>query len=106
MTVLRTALRLARLIGTTAPLSSSLTTEVSPGSSVQTDDEWNQWIENTVGTEFHPSGTCAMLPVEQGGVVGSDLRVYGTCECPPSPSLPFIQKKKGPKVDWLIAPHQ
>lgn len=26
----------------------------------------------------HPIGTCSMLPRELGGVVGSDLRVYGT----------------------------
>ncbi|KAG8162847.1 hypothetical protein KVR01_007325 [Diaporthe batatas] len=29
-------------------------------------------------TAFHPSGTCAMLPLEEGGVVDSRLRVYGT----------------------------
>lgn len=29
-------------------------------------------------TEFHPSGTTAMLPRELGGVVDTDLRVYGT----------------------------
>ena len=31
-----------------------------------------------VGTEFHYSGTCAMLPRELGGVVDPELRVYGT----------------------------
>lgn len=29
-------------------------------------------------TAFHPSGTCAMLPREEGGVVDSRLRVYGS----------------------------
>jgi choline dehydrogenase len=32
---------------------------------------------NTV-TEYHPVGTCAMLPREKGGVVDSQLKVYGT----------------------------
>jgi choline dehydrogenase len=32
---------------------------------------------NTV-TEYHPIGTCAMLPREKGGVVDNQLRVYGT----------------------------
>ncbi|KAF2476504.1 alcohol oxidase [Lindgomyces ingoldianus] len=32
---------------------------------------------NTV-TEYHPIGTCAMLPKEKGGVVDSDCKVYGT----------------------------
>ena len=38
----------------------------------------NQIINNGIRTEFHPSGTLAMLPLEQGGVVDSHLRVYGT----------------------------
>ena len=32
---------------------------------------------NTV-TEYHPVGTCAMLPRGKGGVVDSQLKVYGT----------------------------
>ena len=42
------------------------------------EDALNQIINNGIRTEFHPSGTCAMLPLEQGGVVDSHLRVYGT----------------------------
>lgn len=38
----------------------------------------NQVIDNGIRTEFHPSGTCAMLPLEQGGVVDSRLVVWGT----------------------------
>ena len=37
-----------------------------------------QVINNGIRTEYHPSGTCAMLPQAQGGVVDSHLRVYGT----------------------------
>lgn len=33
--------------------------------------------KNTV-TEYHPIGTCAMLPREKGGVVDSQCKVYGT----------------------------
>lgn len=29
-------------------------------------------------TNYHPCGTCAMLPLSDGGVVNGDLRVYGT----------------------------
>jgi choline dehydrogenase len=29
-------------------------------------------------TEYHPIGTCSMLPRENGGVVDSSLKVYGT----------------------------
>jgi len=37
-----------------------------------------QVINNGIRTEFHPSGTCAMLPLEQGGVLDPHLRVWGT----------------------------
>ena len=36
------------------------------------------FIRAGVNTEFHYSGTTAMMPRELGGVVGPDLRVYGT----------------------------
>lgn len=36
-------------------------------------------LKPLVSTEFHPSGTTAMLPLELGGVVDPSLRVYGTC---------------------------
>lgn len=35
-------------------------------------------ISSGVRTEYHPSGTCAMMPLEIGGVVDSNLLVYGT----------------------------
>ena len=44
---------------------------------MQTDEEWEAWLAQNIGTEFHPSSTCAMLPLEAGGVVGADLKVYG-----------------------------
>ncbi|KAI6382365.1 hypothetical protein MCOR25_000665 [Pyricularia grisea] len=36
------------------------------------------FIQRGLGTEFHPAGTTAMLPLEDGGVVDTELRVYGT----------------------------
>ncbi|KAL8985064.1 MAG: hypothetical protein Q9177_004536 [Variospora cf. flavescens] len=41
------------------------------------EDAINAIINTGIRTEFHPSGTCAMLPLEQGGVVDPRLRVYG-----------------------------
>ncbi|KAL9013867.1 MAG: hypothetical protein Q9173_001465 [Seirophora scorigena] len=41
------------------------------------EDAINAIIDTGIRTEFHPSGTCAMLPLEQGGVVDPRLRVYG-----------------------------
>lgn len=68
---------MARLLGQTEPLSGNCTKETTPGSSVKTDDQWDDFLSGAGGTEFHPSSTCAMLPREQGGVVDANLRVYG-----------------------------
>lgn len=35
-------------------------------------------VKEKLVTEFHPSGTTAMMPLELGGVVDTDLKVYGT----------------------------
>ncbi|KAJ9474364.1 Choline dehydrogenase [Pseudozyma hubeiensis] len=78
MTILREGFKLARRVGTTAPLSTFTSSESAPGSSVSSDTQWESWIRSTVGTEFHPSSTCSMLPRELGGVVDKNLRVYGT----------------------------
>lgn len=75
--MLREGLKLARKLGNTAPLSSAVVEEISPGSSVSSDDDWDKWLAGAIGTEFHPSCSCAMLPREQGGVVDANLKVYG-----------------------------
>jgi choline dehydrogenase-like flavoprotein len=36
-------------------------------------------VMNKITTERHPSGTAATMPLDLGGVVDSELRVYGTC---------------------------
>lgn len=58
-------------------MSKVLTNETTPGSSVQSDDDWIEWLRKSAGTEFHPSSSCAMLPEKQGGVVDANLLVYG-----------------------------
>ena len=75
--LLRAGCKLIRQISQTEPLARVLYAEAVPGTNVSTDDEWDNFITGTVGTQFHPSSTCAMLPLEQGGVVDTDLRVYG-----------------------------
>ena len=77
--ILREGLKLARKIGNTAPLNSAIIEEVFPGSSIQTDDDWDNWLVDQYGTEFHPSCSLAMLPLDLGGVVDANLKVYGTC---------------------------
>ena len=41
-------------------------------------DDLNTILQDSVGTEYHYSCTCAMMPLDLGGVVGPDLIVYGT----------------------------
>ena len=43
-----------------------------------TDDEVVEYIHSRWQTEYHPGGTCSMMPLELGGVVSPDLLVYGT----------------------------
>jgi choline dehydrogenase len=73
----RQGLKLARQIGQTAPLSSVFTEETAPGPNVVTDQDWETYAANSIQTEYHPANTLAMLPKNQGGVVDSQLRVYG-----------------------------
>jgi choline dehydrogenase-like flavoprotein len=52
--------------------------ETSPGAGL-TGDELKAWIAGRISPSTgHPIGTAALGPRELGGVVGPDLRVYGT----------------------------
>lgn len=52
--------------------------EQLPGRGVQTDKQMADYLAQTLSpTEYHPSGTAAMLPLELGGVVDEELKVYG-----------------------------
>lgn len=64
-----------RKFAATPQYSAIFGTEVVPGEGADL-----QTYTTTVGfgTEFHPIGTASMLPRDQGGVVDSTLKVYGT----------------------------
>ncbi|KAG7098343.1 hypothetical protein E1B28_000303 [Marasmius oreades] len=76
--MLREGLKLARRLGSTSPFNTTLRNETSPGSNVQSDEDWDKWIAATTWTQFHPGCTAAMFPKNQGGVVDTSLKVYGT----------------------------
>ncbi|WVQ95385.1 hypothetical protein IAU59_002482 [Kwoniella sp. CBS 9459] len=67
----------ARRLADASPLSDYMVTEVYPGASV-TGDALNDYTKTNCGTEYHPMGTCSMLPKDSGGVVDTTLTVYGT----------------------------
>ena len=73
------AIRKVREFMAADSLASLNITETVPGIQYQTDEELEALLRSSLyGPSFaHPAGTAAMLPRELGGVVGSDLRVYG-----------------------------
>ncbi len=75
---IRTGVKLAREIIYQEPFEPHLAEELAPGKDVQKDAEIDDFIRNTVGTLFHPVGTCAMGRDEMSVVDPASLRVHGT----------------------------
>ncbi|KAJ7208879.1 hypothetical protein GGX14DRAFT_632830 [Mycena pura] len=76
--VLTHGIKFARRLVATEGLNEIIVKEVVPGPTVQSDDELENFIRDTIGVAFHPIGTASMLPQSEGGVVDSSLKVYGT----------------------------
>ncbi|KAJ7668139.1 hypothetical protein B0H17DRAFT_950122 [Mycena rosella] len=76
--IMRAAFKYVRQMLATAPMKDMIASETGPGASVSTDDDINTYIAQTGATEYHPSGSNSMLPLEYGGVVDTKLMVYGT----------------------------
>lgn len=76
--LLTDGIKFTRDVLNTAALSPLKTNETFPGLTVSTDQELEAYIRSTLTTLNHHVGTSSMLPRELGGVVDSELRVYGT----------------------------
>ncbi|KAL7283580.1 hypothetical protein ACG7TL_003015 [Trametes sanguinea] len=73
--VLKFALKAYR----TGPLGGAVRKQVAPSVEESASDEaLLEYVKNTCSSTYHPLGTAAMLPVQDGGVVGPDLIVHGT----------------------------
>ncbi len=70
------AVKLAREIAATAPLTEMLEGETFPGPGVQSDDEIREFVRQASNTIFHPTGTCKM-GTDGLAVVDPTLRVHG-----------------------------
>ncbi|KAG7086184.1 hypothetical protein E1B28_002145 [Marasmius oreades] len=73
-------IKLARKMMQSPPLSSIYGGEFEPGSNNSTGDEdtfIKDFLKGVAGGDNHPVGTMAMLPRDLGGVVDTDLKVYG-----------------------------
>jgi len=76
--LLAAASRQALELAATAPLSEALDKVIFPAEQLSTDEEYQDFCRQTFGSFFHQIGTCSMMPREDGGVVDSNLIVYGT----------------------------
>ncbi|CAN9401760.1 unnamed protein product [Alternaria alternata] len=74
--------KMARKFANTAPFSNAFSSETTPGLDVvptnASDAVWEKWLKSTYRSNFHYISTAAMMPRELGGVVDSNLTVYGT----------------------------
>lgn len=77
MDALRTGIRIARNIIAQSPFQPHLDREVDPGPDEQSDGALDAFIRRTVGTLFHPVGTCAMGTGPDAVVDPATLRVHG-----------------------------
>ena len=83
LNALAIGVRTARDYGTAAPLSSLSKGELAPGGDVTTDRDIRDYIRASLGTLYHPVGTCAMggdSPAARGrlaSVVDTQLKVRG-----------------------------
>jgi choline dehydrogenase-like flavoprotein len=71
-------IKLARKMLTTPPLGSFYTGEFEPGLDKQTDESIERWLRANVTSDNHQIGSMAMLPQALGGVVDTELKIYGT----------------------------
>ncbi|KPP86337.1 MAG: oxidoreductase [Rhodobacteraceae bacterium HLUCCA08] len=75
---LRDGVRIARDIIRQSPFARHLETELAPGDAAQADAAIDAFIRDTVGTLFHPVGTCAMGTGPMAVTDPRSLRVRGT----------------------------
>jgi choline dehydrogenase len=84
--------KIAREIGSAPALKRWCAEELAPGAGAVDEDSLRRFIRDTVGTYFHPAGTCAMGDTDQS-VVDVKLRVHGisglrVADASVMPSLP------------------
>jgi choline dehydrogenase len=69
-------IRLAREIAARRPLADLVAGEVAPGEAIEDEERLRHWVRSSLGTMFHPTGTCAM-GASPDAVCDPQLRVRG-----------------------------
>ncbi|KAG8162402.1 hypothetical protein KVR01_008167 [Diaporthe batatas] len=77
MKLLVEAVKYTRVVRNTAAVQKLQPFEVVPGANVTSDADIENFIRQNAATLFHPASSCKLGPREEGGVVGTDLKVYG-----------------------------
>ncbi|KAJ1028611.1 hypothetical protein NDA16_001777 [Ustilago loliicola] len=77
--ILSKAVKYCETIADTSPLKEITVARQDPDPSKYTsDDDFREFTKDQSVTEYHPIGSCSMMPREKGGVVDARLKVYGT----------------------------
>lgn len=76
LSVMREGMRWIRRVFETPPLANFIKAEVAPGSSIKTDENWENYIRDSAQSVYHPVGTCAM-GTDAMSVVDPQLKVHG-----------------------------
>ncbi|QRV84518.1 GMC oxidoreductase [Ceratobasidium sp. AG-Ba] len=72
------ALKFSLKVSQTEPLASLIVGRQDPAPDVITDTQLLDYVKAYARTLHHPIGTVVLAPEKLGGVVGSNLKVYGT----------------------------
>ncbi|KAJ2922756.1 hypothetical protein H1R20_g14329, partial [Candolleomyces eurysporus] len=79
-TIMRQGVKLVRQVG--AALGDALGPEITPGTAVQTDEEIDNWLTRQgANTQYHPAGSCTMLPKKWGWCRGWEDEGVRAGEC-------------------------
>ncbi|KAH4800122.1 hypothetical protein HBI24_227390 [Parastagonospora nodorum] len=77
VTLLREGVHFARKFAQAPGIAELAPVEVAPGANVTSNADIDAFIKGSASTLYHPAGSCKMGPREEGGVVNSELKVYG-----------------------------
>ena len=79
--------KIARNITRERPLSGKITAEMRPGPEAQDDAALLEWVRNSAGTIFHPTGTAAMGPVLDERLRVKGIRGLRVADCSIMPEI-------------------
>lgn len=77
--ILSKAVKYCDTITATSPLKDITVARQDPDPEKCTsDNDFREFTKDVTSTEYHPIGSCSMMPRDKGGVVDARLKVYGT----------------------------